>query len=164
MTLATKKPEEKVIHRPSARTERWDDLEKTFGRVFENFWQRPHIGLTPELWPHRATVPMPAVDVYEEKNAVVVKAEMPGLNRDEVEVQLTDSMLTLRGEKKQEEEVRERNYYRSERTHGMVSRTIELPADVNTTKAEATFTNGVLEVRLPKTDGAASKSRKVRIK
>ena len=163
MTLATRKAEEKLTHRPSALTERWDDMERIFGRVFEDFWQKPHFGMMPDFWSHRAMTSMPAVDVYEEKDAVVVTAEMAGLRKDQVEVHLTDSILTIHGEDKQEEEVRERNYYRSERTHGTVDRTIELPADVNIAKAKATFTDGVLKVTLPKAVGAARKSRKLHI-
>ena len=163
MTLITRKPKEALTPRHSSMIERWDDVEGMFGRMFDDFWQRPHFGTMADLWPHRPTVSMPVMDVYEEKSDVVIKVEMPGLKKDEVEVSLTDTMLTVRGEKKEHDEVRDRNYYRSERTRGVVSRTIKLPADVNGAKATATFTNGVLELKLPKVAAATRKARKIPI-
>ncbi len=106
---------------------------------------------------------MPTVDLFEEKEDVVVKAEIPGMDKDNIEVNLTDHTLTIKGEKKKEEEVKEENYYRSERSYGSFFRTIELPKDVHTDKVKATFKNGVLEVRMPKTEEAKAKEIKVKV-
>jgi HSP20 family protein len=103
------------------------------------------------------------VDLFEDKNEIVIKAELPGMEKENVEVKLTDHMLTIKGEKKKEEEVKEENYYRSERSYGSFIRTLELPADVHADKVKASFKNGVLEVRLPKTEEAKTKEVKVKV-
>jgi HSP20 family protein len=77
-------------------------------------------------------VTAPAVDLYEEKDEIVVKAELPGIDKNNIEVNLTDHTLTIKGEKKKEEEIKEENYYRSERSYGSFIRTLELPKDVHT--------------------------------
>ena len=109
------------------------------------------------------SVQMPAVDVYEEKDEVIVKAELPGLSKEDLDVTLTESTLTLKGEKKKEEEVKEKNFYRSERSSGSFVRTIDLPSEVKTDQTKTSFKNGVLEVRLPKTEDAKKKVTKVKI-
>ena len=105
----------------------------------------------------------PVVDVFEEKDDIVVKAELPGMDKDNIEVNLTDHTLTIRGEKKKEEEVKEENYYRAERSYGSFLRTIDLPAEVRGDKVTASFKNGVLEVRMPKTEQANAKEVKVKV-
>lgn len=107
---------------------------------------------------------VPAVDVFEEGDAVVVKAEIPGAKKDEIEVSLTDSVLTISGEKERKEEVKEDKYYRCERSYGSFSRSVELPGEVQAGKAQATFTDGVLEIRLPKTEESKRKAVKLKIK
>lgn len=102
------------------------------------------------------------VDVYQTDDEVVVKAEMPGLAKEDIDVSLTDSRLTIKGEKKREEKIEEENYHRSERSFGMISRTIDLPCECKTEQAKAKMTNGVLEVRIPKSD-EAKKNKPVKI-
>jgi HSP20 family protein len=119
----------------------------------------------PERWSRREVMELeaPAVDLFEDKNEIVIKAELPGMEKENVEVKLTDHMLTIKGEKKKAEEVKEENYYRSERSYGSFIRTLELPADVHADKVKASFKNGVLEVRLPKTEEAKTKEVKVKV-
>jgi len=105
---------------------------------------------------------MPAVDVYDEQDDVVVKAETPGLSKEDRSVQVTNSTLTIKGEKKREEEVKEDNYYRCERSFGSFTRAVALPCDVKADQVKATFENGVLEVRMPKTEEAKKKTITVR--
>jgi HSP20 family protein len=105
----------------------------------------------------------PALDVYEDKDDIVIKAELPGLEKGDIEVNMTDHTLTIKGEKKKEEEVKEENYYRSERSYGSFTRTLQLPTDVQADKVKASFKNGVLEVRLPKTEEAKTKEIKVKV-
>ena len=105
----------------------------------------------------------PAVDVFEEKDDIVVKAELPGMNKEDVEVNLSDHSLTIKGQKKKEEEVEEENYYSCERSYGSFLRTLELPADVHSDKVKASFKNGVLEIRLPKTEEAKRKEIQVKV-
>ncbi len=129
-----------------------------------------HFFRWPRLWRPEPWLPsrelmrphMPAVDVYDEADAVVVKADLPGIAPDEVDVSLSGSTLTIKGEKKKEEEVKNEDYYRWERSYGAFSRSIDLPAEVNADEATATFQEGVLEVRLPKT--AAAKKKPITVK
>ena len=86
-----------------------------------------------------------------------------GIDKDNIEVNLIDHTLTIKGEKKKEEEVKEENYYRCERSYGSFLRSVELPKDVHADKVKASFKNGILEVRMPKTEEAKSKEIKVKV-
>lgn len=139
--------------------------ERDMDRMMEDFFGRRMRPWLPNRW-FRADdmeLKMPTVDLFEEKDNVVVKAELPGIDKDNIEVNLTDHTLTIKGEKKKEEEVKEENYYRSERSYGSFFRTLELPRDVHADKVKATFKNGVLEVRMPKTEEAKAKEVKVKV-
>jgi HSP20 family protein len=148
--------------RPFTEMARW---EREMGRLFEDFFGRRLRPFSDERWwPAKSFgIPSPAIDIYEEKDEIIAKAELPGMTKDEIEVNLTDGRLTIKGERKKEEEVKEKDYYRSERAYGSFARTIELPDDVNTEKARATFKNGVLEIHLPKTEEAKKKETKLKV-
>jgi HSP20 family protein len=103
-------------------------------------------------------------DIFEEGDDVVVKADMPGVKKEDVDVSLSDDMITIRGERKKEEKVERKDYYRVERAYGSFTRSFRLPADVQTDRAEAKFDQGVLEIRIPKMEEARSKTKKVPIK
>jgi HSP20 family protein len=158
-----KKPEAVVSRTPFERMSR---LEQDMERVFHEFWRRPFLSFWEQehSWPTRMlSLQVPAIDVYEEKDEVVVKAEVPGLSKEDLDVTLTESTLILKGEKKKEEEIKEKNFYRSERSSGSFARSIELPSEVKTDQAKATFNNGILEIRLPKTEEAKKKVTTVKI-
>lgn len=152
-------------HRQAELLPRWGDMDRWFDRMFEDFWRRPLASrLRTEGWlPGAEIMRVPAVDVFEEKDEVVVKAELPGLSKDDVQVQITGSVLTLKGEKKKKEEVKEEDYYFCERSRGSFSRSLELPHEVKADQVKASFKDGVLEVRLPKTEEAKRKSVSVKI-
>ncbi len=139
----------------------FDDLE----RWFESMWSRPSSLFGPSLWPASRLMEMkelsPSVDIYEEGNELVMKADLPGVKRDEITIDLTGNTLTISGEKKQEEKVEKENYYRYERCHGSFHRSFELPEDIDTEKVSAHFEDGVLEIRIPKTEEAIGKSKKI---
>jgi HSP20 family protein len=105
----------------------------------------------------------PAVDVMEDADSVIVKAELPGLSKEDVSVTLQDNRLILKGEKKHESERKGRNYYQHESSYGAFRRVIELPSYIDARKADARFKNGVLEITLPKTEEAKSKVVEVKI-
>ena len=107
---------------------------------------------------------LPALDISETKDHVRVTAELPGLNKADVEISVEGDSLILSGEKKQEQEKREGGHYRSERYYGAFNRRVPLPCEVNFDKAEATFKNGVLTVMLPKSEEAKHKHKKIEIK
>src|SRR5262245_14769030 len=129
-----------------------DEPFRPFSRSWMNYWR-----------PQPFRLDAPAIDIYEDKSSLVVKAEIPGLLKDEIDVSVNGNMLTIKGEKRKEEEVKEKNYYRSERSFGSFVRTLELPTDVHGDKVKATFKDGILEVRLPKTEEAEKKEIKVKV-
>jgi HSP20 family protein len=134
-------------------------------RMFEDFLGRRLLPFWPERWwpAARMKIATPAVDLYDEKDDIVVKAELPGMEKDNIEVNLSDRRLTIKGEKRQEEEVKKAGYYRSERSYGSFVRTLELPREVQTDKVKADFKNGILMIRLPKTEEAKKKETKVKV-
>jgi HSP20 family protein len=139
------------------------NIEREAERMFGDFFRRPFLGMT---WPDRfreVGIREPAIEVYEEKDDMVIKAEVPGMKKEDLEINLSGNMLTIKGEKKQEEEVKKKGYYYSERSYGSFLRTIDLPKEVQTEKARANFKDGVLEVRLPKTEEAKRKEVKVKV-
>lgn len=134
------------------------EMERRFGDFFGT-------GLRPfRWWPSKVeSYAAPVVDVYEEGDDIVLKAELPGMSKDDIEVNVADHQLTLKGEKKKTEEVKEDDYHRSERSFGSFSRKLDLPADVQADKAKASFKEGLLEIRVPKTEEAKRKQIKVKV-
>jgi HSP20 family protein len=148
--------------RPFTDVSRW---ERDMDRMMEDFFGRRARSWWPENWFRREEMDVraPALDVFEDKDDVVVKAELPGMDKENIEVNLTDNMLTIKGEKKKQEEIKEENYYRSERSYGSFVRSVELPKAVHSDKVKASFKNGILEVRAPKTEEAKAKEIKVKV-
>ncbi len=103
----------------------------------------------------------PAVDVFEAGDDIVVKAEIPGIDREDVAVEVKDGILTLRGERKFEKEEDRENYHRIERSYGTFVRSFALPSSVDPDKVEASLRDGVLEVKLSKKE--ETKPRKVKV-
>ncbi|HLG42598.1 MAG TPA: Hsp20/alpha crystallin family protein [Planctomycetota bacterium] len=133
-------------------------FDRPFERMFEEFWKSPF-----SLGP-RTDGFIPSLDAFEEKDAFIVKADLPGLTEKEIEVELDGNLLTIRGEKKVEEEKKERDYHRIERRYGSFLRQITLPESVDTAKPAAEVKNGVLTVRFAKRPEAVKKSVKVEVK
>ncbi len=106
----------------------------------------------------------PAIDVYDSKDNVVVKADLPGLTKEDINVSVQDDLLTISGEKKQESEVKEKDYLRTERYHGSFHRALRLPAQIDLSKVNANFKDGVLEITLGKKEEAKPKQITVNIK
>jgi HSP20 family protein len=149
--------------RASNLLSRWQDDIDRMERMFEDFWPSRRGRTFDWRGSSLETFAAPAIDVYEEGDEIVVKAEIPGARKDEIEVNVTDSTLTISGEKERKEEVRDDRYFRSERTYGAFSRSVELPSEVRPDKARASFTDGVLEIRLQKSDDAKKKAVKLKI-
>ena len=105
---------------------------------------------------------LPAVDVAETDKDVVVRAEIPGMEAKDIDISLKGNLLTLKGERKQASEKKEESFHRVERSYGIFSRTIQLPAEVDEEKVEAVYKKGILQINLPKTSRAAV--RKIEIK
>jgi HSP20 family protein len=100
---------------------------------------------------------VPAVDIYEADQELVVKADLPGLELKDIDLQIQENVLSLRGEKKAEKEIKEERYHRIERSHGSFQRSFTLPNIVDQEKAKAKFKDGVLEIRIPKIEKAKPK-------
>jgi len=92
----------------------------------------------------------PSVDIYETENELVLNAEIPGINQEDIEVKIEDNTLTLRGERKFEEETKEENYHRIERSYGSFFRSFSLPHYIDQEKINAEHDNGVLRIHMPK--------------
>jgi HSP20 family protein len=106
---------------------------------------------------------MPALDVFEKDGKLQINAELPGMQEKDIEIEVTDDTLTISGEKRDEREVKEDNYYRSERSYGSFRRQVGLPAGADTDKVDATFKDGVLKIAIPVTATAPS-AKKIEVK
>ena len=144
----------------------WDPMRDLAGiqdkmnQIFEATFTRTRgreEGLAGGMW-------TPAVDIYETDTDVVVKAELPGVQKEQVGVEVKDGVLTLRGERKYEKEVKEENFHRIERSYGTFQRAFSLPTTVDQDKISATMKEGVLEVTLPKKETAKPKQISVTVK
>jgi HSP20 family protein len=106
----------------------------------------------------------PAVDVYEDKDNLLVKAELPGLKKEDIQISLDNGNLTLSGERKQEEKHQDADVYRSERWAGRFHRSVSLPCRVESEKIKATYNEGVLTITLPKAEDAKPKQIPISVK
>lgn len=125
-----------------------------FDRFFEDFE-------LPTLFSEETTF-TPAFDVYETEKELIIKAEVPGIDKKDISINLSDGLLTIKGEKKQEKEEKSENYRCVERRYGTFSRTVRLPFEVEVDKVDATYKDGVLKITVPKSE--AAKPRKIEIK
>ena len=130
-------------------------LQDRLSRVFEGFYGRPQEDLTRGAW-------VPAVDIYSNgQHELVLKAELPDMKEEEIEVAVEGNTLTLRGEKKLDTEIAEDQFHRLERSYGSFARTFGLPPTVDADKVKAEYKAGVLTVRLPLREEAKPKQIKV---
>jgi HSP20 family protein len=141
---------------------RWEPFRElpTLREMMERFWDEPFDLL--RTLPRTLGEFRPAMDVSEDEGAYIVKASLPGVKPEEVEVTLSDNVLTLKGEAKQEKETKEENYHLRERRFGSFMRSITLPMAVKSEKVEATHENGVITLRLPKSEEV--KPKKIAVK
>ena len=105
----------------------------------------------------------PAVDIYETENELVLKADLPDMNEKDLDVQVENNMLTIRGERKFEQKVKEDNYLRIERTYGSFSRSFSLPNTISSENIKAEYKNGVLTIEIPKRSGSKPKQVKISV-
>lgn len=129
------------------------EMDRFFDRFFEGWSFRP--SAEEGEW-------APSVDVSETAKDVVVKAEIPGMDPNDIDVSVHADILTLRGERKKEHEEKGEDFHRIERSYGACSRSIRLPAEMDIAKVKATYKDGVLKINLPKTKEAAVKKIEVK--
>jgi HSP20 family protein len=135
-----------------------DEMDRVFAH-FEHGWSR-----WPALFRREGMITVPELDVRENTNAIVVEAELPGVDEKDVSVTFANGVLTIKGEKKHEKEEKAENYYLAERSFGSFERAIRLPDTVDDAKVEAKFDKGVLKVTAAKKPEAVKAERKIEIK
>ncbi|MGV4796659.1 Hsp20 family protein [Rhizobium sp. F40D2] len=156
------KPLAKTEEKSVAPFERWrpfENLRAEIDRAFHEFGPTT-FGRMPAAFSRE----LPALDVVESEKSFEVSAELPGVDATNVDVTLADGILTIKGEKTETKEEKEKNYYLSERRYGSFRRSLELPRGIDSEKIEANFLNGVLKIVLPKTAESQEKDRKITIK
>jgi HSP20 family protein len=135
-------------------------LRREVNSLFDNFFR----GFEMEPFMGRLGTFSPSIDIKESDKEIKVSAELPGMNDKDIEVSISKDSLTIKGEKQEEKEDKGKDYYRMERSYGSFSRTIPLPAEVDTDKVKAEFKKGVLAVTLPKTPRAIKETKKIPVK
>ncbi len=166
--MATKEPKGLVKTEPSRALSPFETMERRFSemeRMFEDFLRRPFSLLSNARWSGLRPAEMgeisPSMDVFEEGDDIVIKAELPGMKKEDLSVDFSDGTLIISGEKKQEEKIEQKNYHMIERSYGSFTRSVRMPVEVQSDKAKATFKEGILEIRVPKTEEAKKKERKI---
>jgi HSP20 family protein len=138
-------------------------LQREINHVFEGFWNQFDRPLA-SWFGERAFTTEPRIDVAETDSGIEITAELPGMDEKDIEVSVSDDLLTIKGEKKAEREEKKKGYYLSERSYGSIYRSLQLPAGIDGSKAMAAFKQGVLTVTAPKSAEAESKVKKIEIK
>lgn len=168
---ATKLPvtsEEKPVLRTSGFLSAFDALRSEIDNLFDDFlpssWRSERRPFGRSLSSFAEWPIAPAIDVVEKDDCFELTAEVPGLDEKNIEVQLGNGLLTIRGEKEEEKEESRKDYHMSERQYGSFRRTVQIPLGVDNEKVEATFSKGVLKVTLPKDGEARKDARKIEIK
>jgi len=149
----------------------FESLRREVDRLFEDFTvnpfrlplRRPEFGLEP-FWQPDSWVAQPAIDLVERANAFELTAEMPGLDEKNVEVNVANGVLTVKGQKEEEKVEKKEDFHLRERRFGSFARSVRIPDTVDADKIDASFRNGVLKVTLPKKAEAQKPVKKIEVK
>ena len=144
------------------RLVRWQPFNRDFGVLARKFNRMSDLRLWDEEDRDSSGQWHPVLDIYDDGNDLVLKAELPGLKKDDIDVKVDNNVMTLHGERKRETEAKEDSYYRCERSYGTFSRSFTLPTTVDANKITASYEDGVLAVTLPKAEEA--KPRQIDVK
>jgi len=172
---ATKLPVRTEKSAPTTSVGEWaafDSLRREIDRLFDEFnpfgWRLPMarsmFGFEMPRLRRDAWMIAPAMDLVEKEKEYEITAELPGIDEKNVEIKLANGTLTIKGEKKEEKEEKQKDYHLSERRYGSFQRSFPLPEGIDTDKVEATFAKGVLTVKLPKTVEAQKAEKKITVK
>lgn len=132
-----------------------DDLQRELNRMFDNF------PLTSPVKGEQTYIP--AVDITEDDNQINVTADIPGMNKDEIDISIQDDVLTIKGHKEEKKEEKDKNYIRTERYAGSFNRSLALPGVVDADKVTAAYKDGTLRITLPKKEEAKQLEKKIKI-
>ncbi len=147
--------------RPFVSVERWDpfrnmsDMQGEVNRLFDSFLGRPAASV-PRTW-------APVLDIHETKDELVLNFELPGVTDKDVSLSITGDLLTLKGERAANRDVKDESVHHVERVYGKFERSVQLPMPVQADKVKATYRDGVLEVKLPKVEEVKPKAIKIDI-
>lgn len=170
MAEKEKKSEVVPVKKEAARAEPqhllspFEDME----RLMEDFFPRSWLRRYKHEWPSFGTLSqpfkgqMPKVDIIDRDDEIFIRAELPGVDKKDIDISMTDNTVTIKGETSKEEKEEKGDYYRCETSRGSYTRTLSLPAGVNAEKTSATFKDGVLELTMPKMEQA--KRRNIEVK
>jgi len=149
---------------PVHELDRWPSdfisVQRDINRLFDNFLRSG----SPVEETMATSYFAPAVDIAEQENEYVVKVELPGVAKDEVKISVESNILTIKGEKKQEKEEKNKNFHRVERSYGSFQRSFTLPSTVKNDKIDAVFNNGILTITMPKSEEAKPKQIEVKVR
>ncbi len=137
-----------------------EEMDRMFDTLFPRRWMQPMRWDIPH-WPELAELKAPKVDIIDRETEIVVKAELPGVAKEDIDLSITDNTVTIKGSTSHEEKEEQGNYYRCEISRGSFSRTVALPSDVNADGAKASFNDGILQLTIPKE--AKSHRRKITV-
>lgn len=136
-------------------------LRRAMDRLFENFFEEwPSLGREEG----NGGVFAPAIDLKDTDDALIAEVEIPGMTQKDISVQVEGDVLTIKGERKHEEEKKTKSYYRKECSYGAFERQVTLPVSVDRDKVEATYANGILQITLPKVAGSKPKVVPIKVK
>ena len=172
MAAESKAPVRQEKLAPSSTLQAWqpfEGLRQEIDRLFDDIgWGQPFrrslFAGEPVFRRALTRATMPAVDIAESEKGYEIKVELPGMDEKAIEVKVTDGSLTIKGEKQEEKEEKEKDYYLQERRYGSFERSFELPESVDPDKIEASFKKGVLTVILPKKVEAQKPAKKIEVK
>jgi HSP20 family protein len=161
--IASRK-DQRVTRRPASYASPFDMLERfadEVDRMFSDFglgrgWSRPGFATEGLSW-------TPRIDVSQRNNELVIRADLPGMNKDDVKVDVADDAITIQGERQREHEEERGGWYRTERSYGSFHRTVPLPEGAMTEQAKATFKDGVLEITMPAPPEQVTRGRRLEI-
>lgn len=155
------KPDQPVQQQEKERRRQmspWSEMD----RLFDDVFKRPFFSLWAPRMGGGAEVELyPPVDIFEDDESVVVKAEIPGIRKEDINVELTSDSIVVSGHKSSEEKISQKDFFRLERSYGSFSRRFPLPVETIPDRARASFRDGVLEVRIPKSETARERSRRI---
>ena len=148
-----------------------ENLRREVDRLFDDFnmvpfrlpFRRPAFDIEP-FWSPESWVPVPPVDLVERDNAYEVHADLPGIDEKDIEVKVSNGVLTIKGQKQEDKEEKKEHFHLRERRFGSYERALRVPENVETAKIEANFKKGVLTVMLPKTTEAQKQVKKIEVK
>jgi len=159
-TSAGSKSTQEIQRRSAAAISPWDEMDRLFDNVFPRSMSRFGRWPWPE-WAPRIEAKIPAVDIIDRPDHIVMRAEIPGVKKEDLNVSVSDNLVTISATTKYEEEKEEGEYYRREIGRGEYSRSVSLPVNVDSAEAKAAFKDGILELTLPKI--APSKRRAIKV-